>query len=288
MCITFLFTNPNDSSYKYKLILINNRDEYFSRKTLKASVHADEDKSYLTQIFGTDVESKVRGTWLAVSHSRRDDTIRIGNLLNVPGEIVKGRKEDLRTRGPIAIEYVQTNEDIENYNKNLCDACTSYNSFNFLSVQIKSSDIKTYFTSNSTHNYEQLATGCAGFSNSPVNAPLQKVIAGREKFYQIIKDHKEGSKESMVEALNELLKCDEKHYPDEELSRRQGHDAKDFSSIHVRINELYGTRTRTIILIDQSNNIEYIEDTMVNQDPENSIWEVTNINVTNDEICQQQ
>lgn len=284
MCITFLFTNLNDSNNKYKLILINNRDEYFSRKTLKAAVHVDEeDKSDLIQIYGTDVETKVRGTWLAIS--RHGNTIRIGNLLNVPGEISKGRKEDLKGRGPIAIEYVQTNEDIENYNKKLCDNCTAYNSFNFLSVEIKPSDIKTYFTSNATQNYEQLVTGCAGFSNSPVNAPLQKVIEGNKKFNEIIQEHKDKDKESMVEALIELLKSDEKHYPDEELLRRRGHDAEDFSSIHVRHNQLYGTRTRTIILIDQSNNIEYIEDTMINQDPENSIWEVTKLNVTNDEIC---
>lgn len=278
MCITFLFTNSNDSSVKYKLILINNRDEYYSRKTLKAKVHIEKDQSDLIQIFGTDVEAKVPGTWLAIS--RRGDTIRIGNLLNVPGEIVVGRKEELKGRGPIAIMYVQTNEDIDDYNKKLCANCTAYNSFNFLSVEIKPSDIKTYFTSNATQNYVKLATGCAGFSNSPVNAPFQKVIAGNKKFHEIIQEHHK-NKEDMIEALIDLLKWDEKHYPDDELSRRRGHDAEDFSSIHVRHTQLYGTRTRTIILIDQNNNIEYIEDTMINQDPENSIWEVTKLNVTN-------
>jgi uncharacterized protein with NRDE domain len=273
MCITFLFTNDGDSSIKYKLILINNRDEFYSRKTLKAEIKAENG---LLQIYGTDVETKVKGTWLAIGKKREDNTIRIGNLLNVPGEIVKGRKEDLKGRGPIAIEFIQTNDDIESHNKKLCDVCTEYNSFNFLSVEI-SSDIKSYFVSNATQNYIELPKKFSGFSNSPVESPLQKVIVGTKKFEAIIKNHK-NDKEKMIDALVGLLKSEEKHYPDEELLRRRGYDAEDFSSIHVRHNQLYGTRTRTIILIDESNNVEYIEDTMINQDPANSVWKMTKLN----------
>lgn len=274
MCITFLFTNDGDSRIKYKLILINNRDEFYSRKTLKAEIKVESD---LLQIYGTDVETKVEGTWLAISKNRKDNTIRIGNLLNVPGEIVKGRKEDLKGRGPIAIEFIKTNDDIEKHNRNLCNVCTDYNSFNFLSVEI-SADIKTYFISNATQNYVELSSSFSGFSNSPVDSPLQKVISGTKLFQKIIENHHE-DKEKMINSLVELLKCEDKHYPDEELLRRRGHDAEDFSSIHVRHNQLYGTRTRTIILIDENNNVEYIEDTMINQDPENSIWELTKLTI---------
>jgi uncharacterized protein with NRDE domain len=276
MCITFLFTNDCDSSIKYKVILINNRDEFYSRKTLKAEIKEEKERDLL-QIYGTDVETKVEGTWLAIAKRCEDNTIKIGNLLNVPGEIVKGRKEDLKGRGPIAIEFVQTNDDIETHNKKLCDICTDYNSFNFLSVEI-SNDIKTYFTSNATQNFVELPKGFSGYSNSPVESPLKKVIFGTKKFEAIVKNHKNDEKDKMINALVELLKCEDKYYPDEELLKRRGHDAEDFSSIHVRHNQFYGTRTRTIILVDEDNNIEYIEETMLNQDPENSVWEVTKLN----------
>lgn len=278
MCITFLFTNSSDSSFKYKLILINNRDEFYSRRTLKAQIKSDDNE--LVQIYGTDIETKVLGTWLALS--KRGDTIRIGNLLNVPGEVVIGRKEDLKGRGPIALDFITSSDDIEIHNKKLCDSCTEYNSFNFLSVEIKPSDIKTFFASNTCRKYVDLETGFYGFSNSPVRSPLQKVIVGREKFATVIRDHRDEDSESMIAALMELLKSDEKHYPDEELLRRRVHDAEDFSSIHVRVNQLYGTRTRTIILVDQEDNVEYIEETMVNQDPENSVWETTRLKVNKD------
>ena len=281
MCITFLYTNSDDPSYKYKLILINNRDEFYSRKTLKAQIIREDDG--LVKIYGTDVETKVLGTWLAIS--KRGDTIRIGNLLNVPGEVIKGlKKTELKGRGPIAIDYVRTCEDIEKHNQELCNVCTYYNSFNFLSLEIKSNDIKTYFISNTSQHFVALPTGFYGFSNSPVDSPLQKVIKGREQFITFINQHKGCDDEKLINDLLELLKSDEKHFPDEELSKRHGYkeDSVDFSSIHVRYNQFYGTRTRTVILVDQDDNIEYIEETMVNQDPEKPIWEQTRLKVKRD------
>lgn len=303
MCITFLFTNSSDPSFKYKLILINNRDEFYSRRTLKAQIRYEDE---IVQVYGTDIETKVHGTWLALS--KRGDTIRIGNnwhvlrglrykilfifkgnLLNVPGEVVKGKKEELKGRGPIAIDFVTTIDDIETHNKKLCKVGSEYNSFNFLSIEIKAKDIKTYFASNTCQSYVNLEqTGFYGFSNSPVHTPLQKVIAGREKFSTVIQEHKNDNSESMIDALIDLLKSEEKHYPDEELLRRRGADAEDFSSIHVRVNQLYGTRTRSLILIDKNDNIEYIEDTMVNQDPSNPLWEMTRLKINSDGSYQEQ
>lgn len=284
MCITFLYTNPNDSSFKYKIILINNRDEFFSRKTLKAQLKNEND---ILQVYGTDVEkAKEHGTWLALS--KRGDTIRIGNLLNVPGETFKGKQEEMKGRGPIAIDFISTNEDIETHNKKLCDVCTEYNSFNFLSIEIKASDIKTYITSSACQKYVELETGFHGFSNSPVHAPLRKAVAGREKFLEVINEHKDEDSESMINALIELLKSEEKHYPDEELLKRRGDNAFFLSSIHVAGNQFYGTRTRTIILIDKDDNIEYIEDTMTNEDPSNPSWEMTRLKINKDGSYQEQ
>lgn len=276
MCITFLYTNRNNDSsikYKYKLVLINNRDEFYARKTLKANIFKTESKDVI-KVFGTDVETDVVGTWLAVS-KRNNDVVRIGNLLNVPGEIVTIRKQDLRGRGPIALDFVDTVDPIKVYNEKLCDVCTSYNSFNFLSVEINLNDIKTFFISNATHSYEELLSAVIGASNSPIDTPFHKVVEGRKKFEKIIHDTKDKSKDELVNELMNLLKCNDKHYPDEELLRRRGCDAELFSSIHVRCNEFYGTRTRTIILVDNCNNIDYIEETMANTDPENAIWERT-------------
>ena len=78
MCISFLFTNPGDGSTKYKLILLNNRDEYYARKTQKATLFKDDD---LLTIYGIDLAGLVKGTWLGIS--KKDGIIKVGNLANV-------------------------------------------------------------------------------------------------------------------------------------------------------------------------------------------------------------
>jgi uncharacterized protein with NRDE domain len=81
MCITFIYSNPSDNNFKF--ILINNRDEFYNRKTLKAELKLE---NHMKTIYGTDVDEEKAneiGTWLAVSEN--SDRIRIGNLLNVTG-----------------------------------------------------------------------------------------------------------------------------------------------------------------------------------------------------------
>ncbi|KAG5683900.1 hypothetical protein PVAND_013159 [Polypedilum vanderplanki] len=282
MCITFLYTNSSDSSFKYKLILINNRDEFYRRKTLDASVKTDDDG--LIKIYGTDVETEVLGTWLAIS--KRSDVIRIGNLLNVPGECLNVKKTDLKGRGPIALNFISSNDTIEVHNEKLCNVCMSYNSFNFLSVEITSSDIKTYFTSNSTQSVVKLNDNFIGASNSPVDTPLKKVIEGKKRFQKIIENSRNKSEKDLIEELINLLKWEDKHYPDEELLRRRGNDAELFSSVHVKGNDFYGTRTRTIIFVDQDNNIDYIEETMMNDDPKNAKWKTSRFTVNKDVVVE--
>lgn len=282
MCITFLYTSNNgDISANYKLILINNRDEFYARKTLKANVKIEND---LIQIYGTDIEAPIHGTWLAIS--KKNDIIKIGNLLNLPGEKVTVPKELLKGRGPIALDFVSGNDPIEVHNKNLSAVCTNYNSFNFLSVEITSKYIKSLFTNNASKSYVELDTGIVGISNSPIDTPLKKVVAGKEKFHKVVQDYETANKEVLIDELMNLLKCNEKHYPDEELLKRRGNDAESFSSIHVTA-ELYGSRTRTVILVDKFNNIDYIEETIVNyDDPNNPTWERTRFIVEENSVIQ--
>lgn len=85
MCITFLFCNPGDYP-KYRLILANNRDEFYSRATANASLNTENN---LQTIYGTDLAGDVKGTWLGLS--AKNGNIKIGNLANITGEINVGK-----------------------------------------------------------------------------------------------------------------------------------------------------------------------------------------------------
>jgi uncharacterized protein with NRDE domain len=272
MCISFLFVNSGDHPIKYKLILINNRDEYYARATQNATLTAENQD--LSTVYGVDLAGAVKGTWLGVS--AQNGVIRLGNLANVTGEKVTAG-EVRRGRGPIVTDFITGTDTIEDYTKRLSSLSHEFSSFNFLSVEMKSNeDIKMFYISNSPQRLEKLpSNGFFGLGNSPLSSPFKKVSAGTEQFKEILNSHENKSKEELTTALMNLLKCDTRHYPDDELRARLQDTAERFSSIHVGLSELgYGSRTRTVILVDDNYNVEYLEETMTGEDP-NGDWVTT-------------
>lgn len=273
MCITFLFTNKGGSSLKYKLILINNRDEYYTRTTQKATLFTKDTKC---SIYGVDLAGAVQGTWLGIS--AKDNTIKIGNLANVTGAETHGKLG----RGPLVTKWIDDDESIELYNEKLHEQSEEFSSFNFLSVVINpDGDIKTFYLSNTPKVSKQLPLGFVGVGNSPLDQPFKKVDEGIVQFKKVLEDHKDSPKEQLIEALSTILKNEKKFFPDKELAMRRNQSAEFFSSIFVTIPYVsYGTRTRTIILVDNEGNIDYQEETMTTNDP-NGEWETTKLNIPN-------
>ena len=72
-----------------------------------------------------------------------------------------------------------------------------------------------------------------------------------------------------------FLQSDKKCWPDEELLERRGEFAEALSSICVNAPDVgYGSRTRTVILVDEFNNVDYYEETL---DSSNGEWLKTHL-----------
>jgi uncharacterized protein with NRDE domain len=116
--------------------------------------------------------------------------------------------------------------------------------------------------------------GFHGISNSPYLSPYLKVTKGIEDFKKIVQNSSQIQKPTLINSFLNLLKCDSKHYPCTELMKRRPNDAEVYSSIHVKHpSKLYGSRTRSVILVDHYHNIDYIEERMINEDPTDSAWD---------------
>lgn len=150
MCITFVYSNPDDKSIKYKFILISNRDEFYARKTLEAQLRTEGDREV---IYGTDVSSPTPGTWLGIS--KNENIIRIGNLLNVTGETSRG----VKSRGPLVLDFISSSDNIEEHNEKLARDFKKINNFTFLSIEIRSSEIKIFDACNVTENIRRIPNG---------------------------------------------------------------------------------------------------------------------------------
>lgn len=119
---------------------------------------------------------------------------------------------------------------------------------------------------------------CYGFGNSLPSAPFEKVQEGQRKFQEIVdklrvnNQSQEQScslkREELIKECINLLKCKQKFWPDKELKRRAPNWGEHLSAIKVYIPEaLYGSRTHSVILIDEYNKMYFYEETLEGDDP---------------------
>lgn len=73
------------------------------------------------------------GTWLGVS--AKDDIVKLGALLNLPGE----RKliDNAAGRGPIVANYLRGPINNFDYSDSLLRSKNDYNAFNFVSIEFR-------------------------------------------------------------------------------------------------------------------------------------------------------
>ncbi|XP_004527371.1 transport and Golgi organization protein 2 isoform X1 [Ceratitis capitata] len=196
-------------------------------------------------------------------------------------------------RGMIVSNFVASTDDcnIDHYNSELLAECTKYSAFNFVSIEIGDSKkpAKISLLSNTPAGLEHFDEGkCHGFGNSLAAVPFQKVINGRERFQNIVDNfHKNlqtstpddayNMQNELVTNLKNLLKCKHKFWPDAELKRRAPNWGEHLSALNVNIpNAEYGSRTHTVILVDEYDKMHFYEETMAGLDPEGE-WRCTHL-----------
>lgn len=268
MCVIFFYVDSNPGPNGIKLIVVSNRDEFYSRHTLQAARW-----SKFPHVFGgIDLQAgREGGTWLAVSG--KNDTFKLGALLNVTGE---PKLKDPESRGMIVSDFVSGDLTPEEYNKQLLAKSDKYNAFNLVSIEISKSSPPTIMLSSNAPNdlksYKEKQ--CYGFGNSPGDSPFQKVIAGRKHFDEILKEYltqentNKTTQQDLVNKCFDLLKDEQKYWPDSELAGRAPNWGHYLSAINVKIPEAgYGSRTHSVIIIDGQDKLHFYEETMEELDP---------------------
>ncbi|KAL1457887.1 hypothetical protein WDU94_008069 [Cyamophila willieti] len=281
MCVTFIYCNDNPPADGYKLVIASNRDETYSRET--KPLHHWPNR---TIIGGQDAVKG--GTWLAASPNGK-----IGVLLNVLGENSRPNAKD---RGPIVMEYVEGDRTAEEYLQGLKKATEDmvYNGFHSIIVELTSINSSIYHYCNVSPNPKitkitDIQTNAVeeanvyGFGNSQcISTPFEKVKFGRRKFAEIIhKYNKQSETQNLIDNVLDLMKNKQRNYPDPEIDRK-AEPSMDleykmrYSALYVDISsKLYGTRTHSIILIDQNNVMDFHEWTMENWETQE--WKHTHI-----------
>ncbi len=233
MCLIVLSYNNHS---EYKLIFAANRDEFYERPS--SPVHFWKNEPVLA---GKDL--KESGTWCGITKNGRFAAIT--NYRNI-----KSIKKDAVSRGKIVSDFLTGTSSPELYSKGLADSANLYNGYSLIFGD--QSDL--YFFSNQNKKLLKIESGIHGLSNHLLDTPWFNVKRGTELLKQAIE-----KEDNLTERLFTLL-SDKIISPDDELPDT-GLDKdieKKISSIFVETSD-YGTRSSTIILIDQNNQVTFIE-----------------------------
>lgn len=237
MCLILFSYNTHPL---YKLILASNRDEFYNRPT--RSLFFWDDSSAI--LAGQDEKDK--GTWLGVSSSgkfsgitnfRSPDTLKV----NAP------------SRGLLVSDYLQGSDSPDAYLERIKQSGSSYNGFNLLAGDLNA----MYYYSNRGAGVREVNPGIYGLSNAFLDTPWPKVVKGKRGLAKIISTGKEVTPENLFTLLSDRVYPPEKELPETGV----GSEWERILSPMFIESDIYGTRTSTIILIDNHFNITVTEKT---------------------------
>jgi uncharacterized protein with NRDE domain len=222
----------------YPLVLVANRDEAYARPTAPAAFWNDHPHVY----GGRDLEQG--GTWLGITRGGAIGAVTNYRRGNAPAD-------STRSRGELVANYLRGNQRPADYLARVRRNAEAYNGFNLILGDV---DELRYF-SNRGGQMTVVAPGVHGLSNHLLNTPWPKVDRGRRVLAELL----HAKPQVMIDGLFELL-AERTVAPDEDLPETGvGLPRERVLSPAFIISPTYGTRSSTVILVDNHGQVVFIE-----------------------------
>lgn len=225
------------SHQNYPLVLAANRDEFYNRSSIQA--HFWEEHPAI--LAGKDVQSQ--GTWLGVTNSGK-----IGLITNYRHP--RYFNSTAPSRGKIVLEYLASTISPDKYINKLRQYDRQFNGFNLL---LGTTDEMFYYSS-VTGESKKLKPGVYGLCNHLLDTPWPKVESGKDQLKSILNNHN-----ISIDSLKAILLDDSQASSDQLPETGVGLDfEKLLSSIFIK-SEYYGTKSSTIVVLDNKRNVDFSE-----------------------------
>ncbi len=237
MCFLLLALNQTK---EYPFILAANRDEFYRRKS--AQVHYWEDKPHI--LGGRDLEQG--GTWMAVTQTGRFAAIT--NYREVKNNFIA-----LRSRGLLITDFLDSAITAKQFGQKLEKQASQYDGFNLIFGEL-SNDL-FYYSNRNDQQSIALKPGIYVLSNHLLNTPWPKAIRGKSSFKKIISMQDDKIEPALFELLGDEKKAAESELPDTGIDKNLEYL---LSSIYIE-SENYGTRSSSILMLDNKNNLRFTE-----------------------------
>jgi uncharacterized protein with NRDE domain len=233
MCLILLAWRAHPD---YPLVVAANRDEFFSRRTAAADFWIDTPDL----LAGRDLEAG--GTWLGISRNGR-----FAALTNYRDPA--RNKQGAPSRGELVSRFLTGSQSPVAYLEELETSAGRYNGFNL----VFGDPGGLWCFSNCGEGEGQLPPGLYGLSNHLLDTPWPKVARGKSALNAALRALPDET------PLFTLLR-DDRIAPDEALPRTgvSLEWERLLSAAFVRMPG-YGTRSATVLLVDQAGNVRFIE-----------------------------
>lgn len=225
---------------RYPLILAANRDEFYQRPTVPAAFW--ESEPHL--LAGRDLKSG--GTWLGISRIGR-----IAALTNFrdPHSV----RDNAPSRGGLVTDFLLGNMPPAEYLEILRQRSQVYNGFNL----IFGDQEQLFVYSNRGNVPPLLQPGIHGLSNHLLDTPWPKVTRGKRALAEILAHGKQPAVEDIFALLVDCTLPDDSLLPDTGV----GLETERLLAPLFISGPTYGTRSSTLIMIDENALVTFSERT---------------------------
>ncbi|PSQ61580.1 MAG: hypothetical protein BRD27_03160 [Bacteroidetes bacterium QH_10_64_19] len=235
MCL-ILFAQ--DAHPEYPFVFAGNRDEFYDRPTSPPAFWDDAPHV----LAGRD--QKAGGTWAGVT--RRGHWAAVTNVRDQ-----RPRRENAPSRGHLVAEYLTDEPSPEAYLRALEPQADDYNGFNLL----VGTPTEAHYFSNRDGSFRSVPPGIHGLSNAQLDDPWPKVQRGTARMEAVLKN--EVDPDRLLAILNDREPAPDDALPDTGV----GLEAERMLSPPFIDGESYGTRSSTVILMDRSGTLTFVERT---------------------------
>jgi uncharacterized protein with NRDE domain len=222
------------------LIVAANREEAYDRPTAAAAFWDDAPNV----LAGRDLLQG--GTWLGVTRQGR-----FAALTNFRS--VEANRSDGPSRGGLVSEFLRGNQTPSDYLAGVVDNGRLYNGFSLIVGD--GSEFRYY--SNQEHQPRQLVSSLYGVSNHLLDTPWPKLVQGKQELNRLLLAANEPTPDQLFAILADSTMADDNELPDTGIGID---NERLLSPLFVNAGN-YGTRSSTVVLIDKTGNVTFIERT---------------------------
>ncbi len=230
----------------FRLLIAANRDEFYRRPTAPAEFWSD----HPDLLAGRDLEGG--GTWLGVDRSGQ-----LAALTNYrdPNTVKSGAP----SRGHLVSGFLTGNLSARNYLAQVAGDAHRYNGFNLLAADAED----LFYFGSRGEGIQALPPGLYGISNHLLDTPWPKVADGKKALAPQLAGAEPFDPEAVFAAL-----ADRSRPPDHRLPETGvGLSWERILSPRFIASETYGTRSSTVLAVENSGKVLFLERTFSEGEP---------------------